>query len=649
MFDPEQVRVHQAGSSIISRRVVSKGTDVEHCVRDKMAVPPRWLNCPRKGQLVAEKFLPFKTPLGPRYDDQVPEENRFQWPMLFSYVNGTGMKMGLVIDLTNTNRFYNKEKEVEKNGVKHVKLQCRGHGETPNEEQTSAFVNLCANWIARNPTDLIGVHCTHGFNRTGFLIVAYLVEKHSWSVEAAVQAFTVARPPGMYKGHYLEELFRRYGDPDDTPPAPPLPDWCTESDDLDDDGNPAQQPANGMKGGGRRAGGTTYKPFMDGLVPGVDTVMDQPRLRNVQQKVQHMCGWRGQGFPGAQPVSMDRRNLSFLAQKPYKVSWKADGVRLMLLIDGPQQVYLVDRDNTVFHAPQLTFPRRKEPDNHIANTLLDGEMIIDKVAGKDRPRYLAYDIIKFEGQPVGECDFSRRLLCIRKEIEETRDSKAQAGALDKSREPFSVRHKPFWDITMSPKLLDGSFSSQVSHEVDGLIFQPAGPKDKYVGGRCDDILKWKPPTLNTIDFKLQIRKEGGEGMLVETKGFLYVGGFDQPIAQMKVTKDLKKYDSKIIECKFDGVTKQWVFLRERTDKSFPNSYTTAVAVFESIQNPVTKEILFEFITKSRFQQHPPPHGSVHPPPGSSHPPQSSLNSPHGQKRPAQGEHLMPPPQKMPKR
>eukprot|EP00058_Branchiostoma_floridae_P002476 XP_002587964.1 hypothetical protein BRAFLDRAFT_87359 [Branchiostoma floridae] len=530
-----------------------------------MAVPPRWLNCPRKGQLVAEKFLPFKTPLGPRYDDQVPEENRFQWPMLFAYVNGMGAKMGLVIDLTNTNRFYNKEQEVERNGVKHVKLQCRGHGETPNEEQTSAFVNLCANWTARNPTDLIGVHCTHGFNRTGFLIVAYLVEKHSWSVEAAVQAFTVARPPGMYKGHYLEELFRRYGDADDAPPAPPLPDWCTESDDLDDDGNPTQQPSNGMKG--QRAGGTTYKPFMDGLVPGVDTVTDQPRLRNVQQKVQHMCGWHKQGFPGAQPVSMDRKNLSFLAQKPYK------------------------------------------------------------------------------GQPVGECDFSRRLLCIRKEIEETRDSQAQAGTLDKSREPFSVRHKPFWDITMSPK--------------------------KYVGGRCDDILKWKPPTLNTVDFKLQIRREGGEGMLVQTKGFLYVGGFEQPIAQMKVTKDLKKYDGKIVECKFDGATKQWLFLRERTDKSFPNSYTTAVAVFESIQNPVTKEIcsvslpavfesiqnpvtkeiLFEFITRSRYQQHPhPPPGSVHPPHGSSHPPQSSLDSPRGQKRPlSQGDHLMPPPEKMPKR
>ena len=28
---------------------------------------------------------------------------------------------------------------------------------------------------------LSGLHCTHGFNRTGFLIVSYLVEKLDWA------------------------------------------------------------------------------------------------------------------------------------------------------------------------------------------------------------------------------------------------------------------------------------------------------------------------------------------------------------------------------------------------------------------------------------------------------------------------------------
>eukprot|EP00069_Balaena_mysticetus_P004784 bmy_17639T0 len=38
-------------------------------------------------------------------------------------------------------------------------------------------------------------------------------------------------------------------------------------------------------------------------------------------------------------------------------------------------------------------------------------------------------------------------------------------------------------------------------------------------------------------------------------------------------------------------------MRQRTDKSFPNAYNTAMAVCNSISNPVTKEMLFEFINR----------------------------------------------------
>jgi len=38
------------------------------------------------------------------------------------------------------------------------------------------------------------------------------------------------------------------------------------------------------------------------------------------------------GFPGSQPVSMDVQNIKLLHEKPYRVSWKADGVRLVYLL-----------------------------------------------------------------------------------------------------------------------------------------------------------------------------------------------------------------------------------------------------------------------------------------------------------------------------
>jgi hypothetical protein len=41
----------------------------------------------------------------------------------------------------------------------------------------------------------IAVHCHYGFNRTGFLIVAYLVEEEKWDVDRAIDEFAICRPP----------------------------------------------------------------------------------------------------------------------------------------------------------------------------------------------------------------------------------------------------------------------------------------------------------------------------------------------------------------------------------------------------------------------------------------------------------------------
>ena len=52
----------------------------------------------------------------------------------------------------------------------------------------------------------------------------------------------------------------------------------------------------------------------------------------------------------------------------------------------------------------------------------------------------------FQGIDVGGTNFNTRLLCIEKEIVGPRYEKMKRGMLDKSKEPFSVRIKPFWDV-----------------------------------------------------------------------------------------------------------------------------------------------------------------------------------------------------------
>ena len=48
------------------------------------------------------------------------------------------------------------------------------------------------------------------------------------------------------------------------------------------------------------------------------------------------------GFPGSQPVSLDRDRIRLLGEKPYRVSWKADGTRYMMLIAGKDEVNRLD-------------------------------------------------------------------------------------------------------------------------------------------------------------------------------------------------------------------------------------------------------------------------------------------------------------------
>lgn len=79
----------------------------------------------------------------------------------------------------------------------------------PSKEEVRGFIDLVDS-IPRCPEESIAVHCHYGFNRTGFLIVAYLIEKHGFSVRNAVDTFAQTRSPGIKHVHFIDELFVRY-------------------------------------------------------------------------------------------------------------------------------------------------------------------------------------------------------------------------------------------------------------------------------------------------------------------------------------------------------------------------------------------------------------------------------------------------------
>ncbi len=241
---------------------------------------------------------------------------------------------------------------------------------------------------------------------------AYLVEKLDFAVDIAVDLFAQCRPPGIYKQDYLNELFRRYADSTDNqvPVAAPLPTWETneetseagkckygfdeysdneneeeEEEEINDElteksNHQSQQQKNGNGKPRKKLKRESRKVpiFCEPDMSGIDVCLDSGEISRVQTLAQKMCNWNGHNFPGAQPVSMDQRNIYFLSQKKYKVSWKADGTRYLMLVNGRDKVYMIDRDNSVFCVRNLQFPHRKDLDKHLSNTLLDGEFVLGK-------------------------------------------------------------------------------------------------------------------------------------------------------------------------------------------------------------------------------------------------------------------------------
>lgn len=106
--------------------------------------------------------------------------------------------------------------------------------------------------------------------------------------------------------------------------------------------------------------------------------------------------------------------------------------------------------------------------------------------------------------------FDTRTICIDKEIIFAREEAKKTGLINRNLESFGIRKKDFWDLDQTEKLFSPKFLNNLKHEIDGLIFQPVN--EPYKSGQCLNILKWKPPTHNSIDFRVRILRieEKGE-------------------------------------------------------------------------------------------------------------------------------------------
>lgn len=76
----------------------------------------------------------------------------------------------------------------------------------PHKHVIKRFFWAVDEMISRKKDALIGVHCTHGVNRSGYLICRYLIEKMNWEPSKAISEFNLHRGHQMERQNYIDDL-----------------------------------------------------------------------------------------------------------------------------------------------------------------------------------------------------------------------------------------------------------------------------------------------------------------------------------------------------------------------------------------------------------------------------------------------------------
>ncbi|ODH53785.1 hypothetical protein GX48_00203 [Paracoccidioides brasiliensis] len=124
-----------------------------------------------------------------------------------------------VIDISHESPVYDPA-QLEKGGIQYHKLPTISKI-PPTIDEVRDFVSLASrleeeitsvsgNLSDGAPRPVIAVHCHYGFNRTGFFVASYLIERKGFPVQEAIDEFGKVRFPGIKHEHFIDTLFARY-------------------------------------------------------------------------------------------------------------------------------------------------------------------------------------------------------------------------------------------------------------------------------------------------------------------------------------------------------------------------------------------------------------------------------------------------------
>jgi hypothetical protein len=238
-------------------------------------------------------------------------------------------------------------------------------------------------------------------------------------------------------------------------------------------------------------------------------------------------------YPGPQPATLERRNMSLSAAEPgvpnlltvpggYNVTDKADGLRCMLYVAENGRIFLMDGGGRVYATGLQSGAAN-------AGIVLDGEWIRRNRKGETVSIFYAFDILAKKGgdTSVTGLPFANPAAMAGSAAAASTRQSAMAeavtaleGAEQKVRgvpaaQNLQIDRKTFRIAPPGGDMFRDAVSAVLDdarsapYNTDGLIFTPNSAPLPLGRGSWPEQLKWKPPHENTIDFLVIVDKERG--------------------------------------------------------------------------------------------------------------------------------------------
>lgn len=172
----------------------------------KNHLPERWTEYSAVGRRIpGTRFITFKVPLKKVFDNKLAPLQRFSPTNLISEIEKQNEELGLVVDLTCTKRYYTPQEFPAT--VKYAKLFTAGH-HVPSDDVIYEFKCIVKQFLSENTDNdkLVGVHCTHGLNRTGYLVCRYMIDVLGVVPSEAIERFNKSRGHCIERKNYLDDL-----------------------------------------------------------------------------------------------------------------------------------------------------------------------------------------------------------------------------------------------------------------------------------------------------------------------------------------------------------------------------------------------------------------------------------------------------------